>query len=198
MTKVSRFAVLFAGLIGFAPVIYGQESSDASNEDEAEQPTQIMELVEVTATAGYRVNTASSATGLNVPLDELPVNIQVISSEVVQDFQLLSQRDALQFSSSVDDKRVRGFNTGEFFRNGFIYLSDTPGYTIDRMEILMGPSAVLNGPVTPGGAVNIITKKPLDGENFGHVEGFWGISDGRNNAGGNIDFNGGATCRARC
>lgn len=189
MTKVSRFAVLFAGLIGFAPAIYGQEGSDASSEDEAEQPTQIMELVEVTATAGYRVDTASSATGLNVPLDELPVNIQVISSEVVQDFQLLSQRDALQFSSSVDDKRVRGFNTGEFFRNGFIYLSDTPGYTIDRMEILMGPSAVLNGPVTPGGAVNIITKKPLDGENFGHVEGFWGISDGRNNAGGNIDFN---------
>ncbi len=165
------------------PLLFAQESDE---DDERE----ILDLIEVVGEAGYRATSASSATGLNVPLDELPVNIQVITSDVVGDFQLLSQRDALQFHAAADDKRVRGFNTGEFFRNGFIHLSDTHGYTIERLEIIRGPSAVLNGPVTPGGAVNVITKKPTVGEDFGEVGTYWGFSgDDRDNRGFNVDLN---------
>jgi len=187
MTKLKLAFIIAAGMIFHINSALAQDNN--SDEQDDDEETRIMELVEVTASGSYRVTTASSATGLNVPLDELPVTIQVISSELISDFQLLSQREALQYSASIDDKRVRGFNSGEFFRNGFLYLSDTPGYTIERMEILMGPSAVLNGPVTPGGAVNIITKKPLAGENFGEFNGFWGLSDGRNNYGLNLDVN---------
>ena len=49
-------------------------------------------MIEVIGDAGYRATAANSATGLSIPLDELPVNIQVITSEVLADFQLLSQR----------------------------------------------------------------------------------------------------------
>lgn len=157
------------------------------DDDEAEE---IIDLIKVVGEPGYRATSANSATGLSVPLDELSVNIQVITSDVVSDFQLLSQRDALQFHAAADDKRIRGFNSGEFFRNGFIHLSDTPGYTIERLEIIRGPSAVLNGPVTPGGAVNIISKKPHSDENFGEVGTFWGFSGSdRDNRGYNVDFN---------
>ena len=108
----------------------------------------------------------------------------------MSDFQLLSQRDALQFHAAADDKRIRGFNSGEFFRNGFIHLSDTPGYSIERLEIIRGPSAVLNGPVTPGGAVNIISKKPRIDEDFGEIGSYWGFSGSdRDNRGFNADFN---------
>lgn len=169
-------------LATFAPVVFAQD--DASDDEE------ILDLIEVVGEAGYRATSANSATGLSVPLDELPVNIQVITSDVVADFQLLSQRDALQFHAAADDKRIRGFNSGEFFRNGFIHLSDTPGYTIERMEIIRGPSAVLNGPVTPGGAVNIISKKPQIDESFGEIGTFWGVSGSdRDNRGFNADFN---------
>ncbi|MEM8815143.1 MAG: TonB-dependent receptor [Pseudomonadota bacterium] len=159
----------------------------AQDEDDE---TEIIELIEVIGEAGYRASNANSATGLSIPLDELPVNIQVITSDVVADFQLLSQRDALQFHAAADDKRIRGFNSGEFFRNGFIHLSDTPGYTIERLEIIRGPSAVLNGPVTPGGAVNIISKKPTIDADFGEIGSYWGVSGSdRDNRGFNADFN---------
>lgn len=158
----------------------------AQNDDDP----QIIDLIEVIGEAGYRATNANSATGLSVPLDDLPVNIQVITSDVMSDFQLLSQRDALQFHAAADDKRIRGFNSGEFFRNGFIHLSDAPGYTIERLEIIRGPSAVLNGPVTPGGAVNIISKSPQIDEDFGEIGAFWGFSGSdRDNRGFNADFN---------
>ncbi len=171
-----------AGLALQAPAVFAQDGED----DEEE----IIDLIEVVGEAGYRATAANSATGLSIPLEDLPVNLQVITSDVVSDFQLLSQRDALQFHAAADDKRVRGFNTGEFFRNGFIHLSDTPGYTIERLEIIRGPSAVLNGPVTPGGAVNIISKKPQIGESFGEFGTYWGFSGSdRDNRGINFDAN---------
>lgn len=159
-------------------------------QDEADDSDEIIDLIMVVGEAGYRATSANSATGLNIPLEQLPVNIQVITADVVADFQLLSQRDALQFHAAADDKRIRGFNSGEFFRNGFIHLSDTPGYTIERMEIIRGPSAVLNGPVTPGGAVNVISKKPQADGNFGEIGTYFGWSGSdRENSGINADFN---------
>jgi len=165
-------------------------SPEAGAQEQEDDQPDIIELIEVIGEAGYRATNANSATGLSVPLDELPVNIQVITADVVADFQLLSQRDALQFHAAADDKRIRGFNSGEFFRNGFIHLSDTPGYTIERLEIIRGPSAVLNGPVTPGGAVNIISKKPVVDADFGELGAYWGFSgSSRDNRGFNADFN---------
>ena len=161
----------------------------AQDDGSADGEQEIIDLIEVVAESGYRATSANSATGLAIPIDDLPTNIDVITSDVVADFKLLSQRDALQFHAVADDKRIRGFNSGEFFRNGFIHLSDTPGYTIERMEIILGPSAVLNGPVTPGGAVNIITKKPRLDESFGEIGTYWGFSSGRDNRGFNVDFN---------
>lgn len=169
--------------LAFLPAAAVAQDDDGDDGD-------IIELIEVVGQAGYRATAANSATGLSIPLDQLPVNIQVITSDVVSDFQLLSQRDALQFHAAADDKRIRGFNSGEFFRNGFIHLSDTPGYTIERIEIIRGPSAVLNGPVTPGGAVNVISKQPQIDEYFGEIGTFWGFSgDDRDNRGINVDFN---------
>ena len=160
---------------------------------EAEEQTaeqEIRELITVTAESGYQATKTTSATRLAAALDEIPLNIQVIPEDVVEDFQLTSQRDALQFHAAVDDKRVRGFNTSEFFRNGFVHLSDVPGYTLERLEIVRGPTAVLNGPVTPGGAVNLITKKARPGTMSFELGGYWGFSGGdRDNRGINADLN---------
>jgi len=177
--------LLLSGFISLSMISFVAVAQEDDEED-----GDIIELIEVVGEAGYRATSASSATGLSVPLDELPVNLQVMTADVVSDFQLLSQRDALQFHAAVDDKKIRGFNSGEFFRNGFIHLSDTPGYTIERLEIIRGPSAVLNGPVTPGGAVNIIAKKPQVDETFGEFGTYYGVSgSSRENSGINADVN---------
>ncbi len=175
-----------------APAVEAESQEPAaSDEEETPAPRDVMSLViDVPADTGYWAETSASATRLSVPLDEVPVNVQVVTKEVLEDFQLTSQRDALQFHAAVDDKRVRGFDTSEFFRNGFIHLSDVPGYTIQRMEIIRGATAVLNGPVTPGGAVNMITKQANPGNTAIRIGSYWGVSgDDRDNRGVNVDLN---------
>ncbi|MEL7444500.1 MAG: TonB-dependent receptor plug domain-containing protein [Pseudomonadota bacterium] len=160
---------------------------EVTTEDEG---SLVLETVYTVLDDGYQARSSKTASRLNVPIDEIPINIQAVTGEVIGDFKLLSQRDALQFHAGVDDKRVRGFNTGEFFRNGFIHLSDSPGFTLERVEIVRGATAVLNGPVTPGGALNMVTKRARLGDSFGELGGYWGFSgDDRDNNGVNLDVN---------
>lgn len=174
----------------FASVALAAMTAPASWAQDNNAPLEDYEEIIV---EGYRAETSKSAARLGTPLKEVPLNVQVLTKDAIDDFQLLTQRDALQFSASVEDKRVRGFNTGEFFRNGFVHLSDSPGFTIDRIEIIKGPTATLNGPVTPGGAINTITKKARVGDSFGEVDAYYGFSENsRDNRGFSVDFNAGS------
>lgn len=173
------------------PQAFAQDDTTGAGpqDDGAGDQRTLLEQIIVT-TDGYRARSSKSASRLDVPLDEVPINVQVFTEDAIDDLKLLTQRDALQFSAAVEDKRVRGFNTGEFFRNGFVHLSDSPGFTIDRIEVVRGPTATLNGPVTPGGGINTITKKARIGDSFGEVAGYWGLSeDSRDNRGGSVDLN---------
>ena len=174
-------------------VLIGAPALASEHEGPQTPATTLEELLVIAPDSGYRSDKAQSATRLNIPIDEIPVNIQIVTEDLMSDFELVTNRDALQFTSSVTDKAVRGFSTGEFFRNGFISLSDTPGYVVQRMEILRGPTAVLNGPTTSGGAINILTKKAALDEDFGEFGGYWGASeDSRDNYGVNMDVNAGS------
>ncbi len=180
------------GIGGAAAAIAQDETSGETVYASAvdEDDTVVLDTIYTTTSDGYQVRSSRTASRLNVPIDEIPINIQAVTGELIGDLKLLSQRDALQFHAGVDDKRVRGFNTGEFFRNGVIHLSDSPGYTLERVEIVRGATAVLNGPVTPGGALNMVTKKARLGSDFGQADAFFGVSgDDRENRGASVDFN---------
>ena len=191
-TKVLIASVsLMALLVPQASFAQGQkpeEQASAPTDDAAEENTDVSgDTILVT---GYRARTTRSASRLDTPLEDVPINVQVLTGDVIDDLSLVTQRDALQFSAAVQDKSVRGFSTGEFFRNGFVHLSDSPGFTIERVEIIRGPTATLAGPVTPGGGINTITKKARTGSTFGEIGGFWGFSENsRDNAGTSIDIN---------
>ncbi len=116
---------------------------------------------------GYRATTTISASRLNVPLDEVPVNIPVMTADFIDDTVSITQREALEWHAAVEGKNVRGFGTEEFYRHGFQHLSDTQGFLIQRMEIVRGPTAILSGPIHPGGAINVITKQAVLGSDFG-------------------------------
>lgn len=176
-------------LLGTAAAILSATAVNAQD-DEEESGAGAVSVNDVIIVEGYRADTTQSAARVDVPLDEVPINVQVFTKDAIEDLQLLTQRDALQFSAAVEDKRVRGFNTGEFFRNGFVHLSDSPGFTIERIEIVRGPTATLNGPVTPGGGINTITKKARLGDSFGEAAAYYGFSeDSRDNRGFSVDLN---------
>ncbi|MEL6437956.1 MAG: TonB-dependent siderophore receptor [Cyanobacteria bacterium J06621_8] len=124
----------------------------------------------------YQADNATTATRIDVPIRDVPQSIQVIPRKVIEDQGIVRVGDALRNVSGVTIQRargnisngftVRGFTDPRILRNGF-RSGDTSGTPIsvlpdlvERVEVLKGPSAVLYGQVTPGGAVNYISKKP--------------------------------------
>ncbi len=123
----------------------------------------------------YSATNASTATKMNVPLMEIPVNIQVISKAIMDDQQDVKIEDALTKSVSgmqrgyaygdlYEEFTIRGFSTNHStYRNGLRrYTNYSDPANIEQLEIIKGPAAVLYGQIQPGGMVNVVTKKASD------------------------------------
>lgn len=125
-------------------------------------------------TEGYRAEAATTGTLLNVPLMDTPASVQVVPQDVIEDQRALRLQDALRNVSGIQQSgsggfgenfTVRGFDQDFVYRNGFreprefgIFQSLA---NVQRVEVLKGPASVLYGRIEPGGAINVITEKPL-------------------------------------
>lgn len=125
---------------------------------------------------GYDPSTATTGTRIEAPLEDLPLSIQVIPREVIEDRQVVRLQELADnvpgvehYSSygglSSNDYYIRGFHAGESFRNGFrdfTFISPRDTANVERVEFLRGPASVLyGGGFNFSGAVNTITKRPL-------------------------------------
>lgn len=132
--------------------------------------------------AGYAIPNTSSATRTDRPLLDVPQSVQILSRDVLDDQQPRNLDEALGLVSGItqsntfggvyDGVTIRGFGSGGpqsgvFLRNGIRSLAfRNLGPTTDRIEVLKGPSSLAYGYLEPGGAVNVITRQPL--ETFRH------------------------------
>lgn len=145
------------------------------------------DLTEVVVT-GERTNTdyfipeASTATRTDTSILDTPSSIQVIPKQVLEDQQVTELDDALQnvagTTVSTTEGRgfqinLRGFDGVPVFRDGFRLFSpndngDAAGQgfpeiaNVERIEVLRGPASILFGQLDPGGAVNVVSKRPLE------------------------------------
>lgn len=125
---------------------------------------------------GYHTESATTALKLDLPLLQTPQSVFVINDALIADQQAFRMDQILQNDSSVQKRNnflgayssyfIRGFsldNSSNYLRNGrtFFHLASPPVETLNRVEVVKGPSSVLYGRATPGGMVNMITKKPL-------------------------------------
>ena len=126
---------------------------------------------------GYRATRSATATRTDTDIRDTPQTIEVIPSQVLEDLGSTRIDRALDFAGGVSRQNnfggltfynysVRGFSTGELYRNGFAinrgsYSAPDTG-AIERIEVLKGPSASLYGRGDPGGLVNIVRKRPQD------------------------------------
>ncbi|NOS73995.1 MAG: TonB-dependent receptor [Methyloglobulus sp.] len=126
----------------------------------------------------YVLPKATAGTKTNTPIMETPLNVQVISKQVLKDQQVISLDKALRNVSGVNTYNkagnlatgelagqisLRGFPTQTIFRNGFRMDKNGSGQqfaNVESVEVLKGPAAILYGRVEPGGMVNIVTKQP--------------------------------------
>lgn len=144
---------------------------------------------------GWVATNALSGTRTNMNLRELPRSIQVVTSEFMNDIGALTLTDATDYMSGITNVgnqdqtndnntyQVRGFRQNKPYRNGMRepfagMLFDSA--TMDRVEVLKGPSSLLAGVAEPGGMFNSISKLPrpkretnvtLRGDNWGMRRG---------------------------
>lgn len=124
---------------------------------------------------GYFVPDASTATRTDTPLRDIPASIQVVPRQVIEDRGLTNVTEALEnvsgtnagiYGGNVATPRLRGFRSSDsIFRNGtslggFAYDNYNTD-NIEQIEVLKGPASVLFGQGSPGGIINLVTKKPL-------------------------------------
>lgn len=138
---------------------------------------------------GYVATQTTTGMKTDVPIVEIPQSVSVIGRDEIDDRRAMKVDEALRYTAGVvsapyggpdpdtDWFYIRGFNatqTGVFLDNLSLYSYGFGGFqvdpfTLERIEVLKGPSAVLYGGSNPGGIVNMISKRPQD-ERLRYVE----------------------------
>jgi iron complex outermembrane receptor protein len=124
---------------------------------------------------GWTASSSMSGTRTNVPIQNLPRSVQVLTSEFLADIGADTMSDAAAFLTGIVSQgnqnavfdgntfTVRGMRQNRHYRDGV--RESFPGMvsdsvTVDRIESLRGPSSLLAGVSEPGGMINQISKRP--------------------------------------
>ena len=158
--KIVSSAALAVALLAI-PTTSWAEDSDSDNS-----------TIVVTGTR-YQVDVATTGTKVNTPLLDLPMAVQVVTRDVIDDRALRTEIDIVKNVSGVqapnyqfyDSFTIRGFDAGygATYRNGLQMrgINEAVNTTfIDHVELVKGPTSMLYGRVEPGGFVNVVTKGP--------------------------------------
>ncbi|ATS62276.1 MULTISPECIES: TonB-dependent siderophore receptor [Xanthomonas] len=128
----------------------------------------------------YRALSITGATKTDAPLRDLPISARVLDRTLLEDASVTDLAGALELASGItkannlgglwDSYSMRGFTgdpnfSSDYMVNGF---NASRGYNglrdaanTQSIEVIKGPASALYGRGEPGGAVNIVTKKPL-------------------------------------
>ena len=132
--------------------------------------------------APYKVERSSSLK-FNEPLIDIPRTIVVIPKEVLQDKGVTSVRDLVRTTPGMtlgsgeggnafgDRVFIRGFDArNDMYIDGIRESGVTTRETFmaEQVEVLEGPAGVIAGRGTTGGAINIVTKRPVE-KNFQEI-----------------------------
>ena len=154
---------------------------------------------------GYTARVSPTATKTNTPLIETPQSVTVLTREQLNDRNVQTVNEALGYVAGVSsnvfgfDPRfdafyVRGFDLtyNGIFRDGLrqigssLTLPRIEPYGLEAATILRGPASGLYGLGSPGGILDVTTKRPLFTP-FGEVQ-FQGGNNNRTQ--GNFDIGG--------
>ncbi len=131
-------------------------------------------VVTGTGQRGYFVPNATAGTRTDTPLRDVPQAIQVIPQQIIREQQVTRLDEALRnvsgvtatnFAGGFTDFTIRGFSGAPILRDGFrqydFFQSIPETANLERIEVLKGPASILYGEIQPGGAINVVSKKPL-------------------------------------
>ena len=130
-------------------------------------------------TKGYRATKSSTGSKMDINITEIPQSVSVITKDLmeVQDAQTIQQ--AIAYTAAIaqpyGENGDNRFNWATIRAGASLYASTfldglklgyysfsipkTDMYALEKVEILKGPSSVLYGASSPGGVLNLQSKK---------------------------------------
>ncbi len=133
----------------------------------------VLDPFSVAGTEGYTATNTISGTGLSTPLINVPMAINVITSDFLEDSHVGEFTHALDYNSSITQTSrnhnggtrpqtfaIRGFRNSTILLDGVLGGHSLPTHMIDRIEVVKGPNT-LYGQAEPGGLINVISKTPM-------------------------------------
>lgn len=137
---------------------------------------------------------STSGTRTSLRLIETPQSIQVVTHDIIKDQQAQNLTDVSKnltgviSNSTYSSYTMRGFTN--YYPNSFITFDGFVGnmyqwsqmvqlYNIDRVEMISGPASALFSVGTPGGVMNMVTKRPKEKPlyTFNVTYGSWNLID---------------------
>jgi iron complex outermembrane receptor protein len=117
---------------------------------------------------GYVAGNTLGATRVNTLIRDLPLQINVITEDMIRDFgaydldQVIDHIPGVsrEFNEFTPTYGIRGFSSSAAMRNGVRSLHVPDANSIARVEVIKGPAALLYGTSNPGGVINYITRQP--------------------------------------
>ncbi len=193
LRRRSRYPIVIAALFVFAQIVcHAQETTPTPSPNEAEAEAVVV-----------------SATRFDIPLDQSPSSVSVITSQDIEQKQIQRVSDALREPPglSVVQTGTAGQLTSVFIRGlrsehtqilldgipinqglqGAFNFADLTTDDIDRIEVVRGPQSTIYGPRALAGVIQIFTKEGTGTPNVmlaaegGSYDTFreWGQSDGK-------------------
>ncbi len=167
--------------------------------------------VQTDGTVGYVATTSTAGTKTDTPLIETPQSISVVTREELTDRNVQTLLDAVAYTPGVrtgqsgfdpryDSFAIRGFDVtyNGIYRDGLrlpganMAIFKVEPYGVESVTVLRGPSSALYGLGSPGGLVDITSKRPVD-KPFGEIEfmgGSWDWLQAQFDIGGRLSSDG--------
>ena len=166
-------AALLFGLAALHPARAQTAPASTADEPVVLNPFEVSTRKDV----GYKSTNSASVTRIDAPLRDLPLSVQIINQEFLNDVAKGNLYDLARYFAGGDNQgaihqptqfKLRGFNSNDDDqqRDGFRFLGLTDTYNVDRIELIRGPNSVVHGTADPGGQVNVITKSAMFRQDF--------------------------------
>lgn len=135
---------------------------------------------------GFVATQSVTGTKTDTPVREIPQSISVVTQDQIEAQGAQNVSQALRYTPGVftevngesahyDETRIRGFRPYLYLDGLSLPLNryfGTPRietWGLERVEVMRGPGSVLYGQNSPGGLINMVSKRPRD-KAFGEVE----------------------------
>ena len=134
-------------------------------------------------TNGFLASRASGATKTDSPIMSTPGSIAVITRDEIDTRHAQSIRDVLRYAPGVYFSNDTDFRFQQVSARGFVIEQYLDGlrlqggpfgvpridpYLLERAEVITGPASILYGVASPGGILNLVSKRPTESP-FGEV-----------------------------